>query len=248
MMIKSALSLWLLAITLSTALAQTKNAPERQQILNEVGKDFNQGAVQTFDERYEGVKGTPFLVDQWSPGKVTMRNGKVYTSVALKYDLYRDEIVVKHPYDHAVIPDKRTITQFSLSAEHTNDSSYFILVDYLPDSRKFPPNHFAQVLYGSLSDPGTSTLLAVHNRKLIKADYQGGYSANRPYDEFSEIMTSYYLIKPNGQSYRLKPTIKSIRRLLKDKKVVVNDFLANESISPDDPSDLVRLVSYYDQH
>lgn len=248
MMIKSALPLWLLAITLSAAFAQTKNAPERQQIINEVGRDFNQGAVQTFDERYEGVKGTPFLVDQWSPGKVTMRNGKVFANVELKYDLYRDEIVVKHPYDHAVIPDKRTITQFSLDAEQANDSSYFVLVDDLPNSRNFPPNHFAQVLYGSLSQPDASTLLAVHKKKLIKANFEGAYSANRRYDEFSELMTSYYLIKPNGQSYQLKPTIKSIRQSLNDKKATVNQFLANETINPENPNDLVRLIKHYDQH
>ncbi len=215
--------------------------------MNEVGRDFNQGAVQTFDERYEGVKGSPLLFEQWAPGRVTLRDGKVFASVELKYDLYRDEIVVKHPYDHAVIPDKHTIARFSLHTEPSDDSSHFVLIDYLPNYRKFPLNHFAQVLYGSLSNPATSTLLAVHNKKLIKASYEGAYSANRPYDEFSEIMTSYYLIKPDGRSYRLKPTIKSVRRTLGDKKAAISAFLDKESINPDNPDDLAQLINYYDQ-
>ncbi len=241
------LFLWLSA-ALPAAHGQQKSAPERQQIVDEVGKNFNQNAVQTFDDRYEGVKGSPLLLDQWTPGRVTLRDGKVFSSVQLKYDLYRDEIVVKHPYDHAVIPEKYTVTQFSLRSEPGEDSLYFMLVDYLPNYRKFPPNHFAQVLYGNLSDPNTSTLLAVHNKKLIKADFQGAYSADRRYDEFSETMTSYYLVKPNGRSYRFKPTLSSIRRLLGDKKAAVSDFLADNPIDPSDPDDLARLIKYYDQH
>ncbi len=245
---KDALLLLLTISGLPVAHAQTKNAPERQQIINEVGKDFNQGAVQTFDERYEGVRGTPFLSDQWTRGIVTMRDGEVFNKVELKYDLYRDELVVKHPYDHAVIPEKRTITRFSLDTKQTKDSSHFVLVDYLPNFRKFPPNHFAQVLYGSLTNPNASTLLAVHDKKLIKADYEGAFSANRPYDAFSETVTSYYLVKPNKQSYRLKPTLKSVRRLLNDKKAIINAFLTKETIDPEVPDDLVRLIRYYDQH
>lgn len=245
---KSALLLLLTIVILHSVCAQSKGAPEKQQIINEVGKNFNQGAVQTFDERYEGIQGTPFLSDQWTPGKVTMRNGKVFTKVQLKYDLYRDEIVVKHPYDHAVIPDKRTITQFSIDAQQNEDSLFFIRVDYLPNFRNFPPNRFAQVLYGSLSTPDASTLLALHTKKLIKADYQGGYNANRRYDEFSHVMTSYYLVKPNGQVYRFKPTLKTIRGLLKDKKGVIDQFLADETINPEDPRDLARLIRHYDQH
>ncbi len=208
---KSAVLLLLTTVALPTTFAQTKSAPERQQIVEEVGRNFNQNAVQTFDERYEGVKGSPLLLEQWTPGKVALRNGKVFTSVELKYDLYQDEIVVKHPYDRAVIPDKLTIDWFSMATAQGNDSLHFVRVEYLPNNRKFPPNHFAQVLYGSLSDPKKSTLLAVHTKKLIKADYQGGYSANRPYDEFGEVMTSYYLVKSNGRSYQFKPTMKSVR-------------------------------------
>ena len=240
-------SFLLLVVALPVVHGQQKSLPERQQIVNEVGKNFSQASVQTFDERYEGVKGSPLLLDQWAPGKVILRDGKVFANVELKYDLYRDELVVKHPYDGAVIPDKRTITRFSLRAEQPNDSLNFIQVDYLPNYRKFPPNHFAQVLYGNLSDPTTSTLLAVHNKKLIKANFEGAYSANRPYDEFSEIMTSYYLIKPDGRSYRLKPTLKSVRRSLSDKKAAISAFLDKESINPENPDDLAQLIEYYDQ-
>ena len=237
----------LLIVALPVVYGQQKSAPERQQIINEVGKNFSQASVQTFDERYEGIKGSPLLLDQWTPGRVVLRDGKVYANVELKYDLYRDEIVVKHPYDHAVIPDKPTIARFSMWVESSNDSSHFVLVNYLPNYRKFPPNHFAQVLYGSLTDPTTSTLLAVHNKKLIKASYEGAYSANRPYDEFSEVMTAYYLVKPDGRSYRLKPTIKSVRRTLSDKKAAVSAYLDKELINLENPDDLAQLINYYDQ-
>ncbi|MGB3852252.1 MAG: hypothetical protein WA958_19970 [Tunicatimonas sp.] len=232
---------------LLTAYAQTKSAPERQQILDGVGNNNSQAAVQTFDERYEGVRGTPFLSDQWAAGTVTLRDGKVHDKVQLKYDAYQDELVVKHPYDRAVIPDKLTITQFVLDSAQTGDSLHFVFVSYLPNNRKFPSNHFAQVLYGSFTDSQNSTLLATHTRKLIKADYEGAYSADRRYDAFGPIMTSYYLIKPNGQTERFKPTQRAVRRLFKDKKKAIDEFMTVEAINPEYPSDLVRLIEYYDQ-
>jgi hypothetical protein len=247
MMNRVLFSFLLLMIMLPATYAQVKNTPERQQILNEVGKSNNQSAVQTFDDRYEGVRGTPFLSDRWASGTVKLRNGKVHDKVQLKYDVYQDELVVKHPYDRAVIPDKLTITQFVLDSAQSGDSLHFILVRYLPNSRKFPSNHFAQVLYGSLSDSQTSALLATHTRKLIKADYQGAYSADRRYDVFGPVMTSYYLVKPNGQTDRFKPTRRAVRQLLKDKKKAIDEFMTVEAIDPENPDDLARLIEYYDQ-
>lgn len=240
-------SFLLLIIVLPTVYAQVKNTPERQQILDEVGKSNNQSAVQTFDDRYEGVRGTPFLSDRWASGTVMLRTGKVHDKVQLKYDVYQDELVVKHPYDRAVTPDKRTITRFTLDSAQTGDSLHFVFVDYLPNSRSFPTNRFAQVLYGSFTDSNTSTLLATHTKKLIKADYQGAYSADRRYDAFGPVMTSYYLIKPNGQTERFKPTKRAVRRLLKDKRKAIDEFMTVETIDPENPKDLARLIEYYDQ-
>ena len=225
-----------------TAASQSKNAIEKQQIVNAVGNEYQQGTVQTFNERYEGVRGSPFLSDRWVDGKVYMRNGHVFDELKIKYDLYRDEITVKRKDGAEVIPEKSRVQRFVLGPTSASDSVRFVRIDYLSNNRKFPPNHFAEILY-----EGQSTLLAVHHKKLIRADYRGAYHADRPYDMFGDVMTEYYFVASDGHSDKLKPNLKHITRLLKDKKDAMKQFVAKEGIDFEQPGDLVRLIRYYDQ-
>ena len=212
---------------------------EKQQIVNTVGDEYNQGVVQTFNERYEGVKGSPFLYDQWIRGRITVRNGHTFENLKVKYDLYHDEIRVKRQDGAIVIPEKSSVQWFTLDSTTTRVRR-FVRVDYLENYRKFPYNHFAEVLY-----EGKSTLLALYNKSLIRADYRGAYNANRPYDKFSEVAISYYLIAPNGKVSLLKPNVKYLRRLLKNKDEKVDELLTNGTFEK--PQDLVQLITLYDQ-
>lgn len=223
-----------------TTVAQPKNAVEKQQIVDAVGDQYNRGAVQTFNERYEGVKGTPYLFDQWTNGEVEMRSSQVFDNVRIKYNVYLDELLVKRRDGAEVVPDKSTVVQFVLNSGAA-DPRRFVRIDYLTNYRKFPYNHFAEMLY-----EGASTLLAVRRKKLIKADYRRAYHANRPYDEFGETMTTYYLITPDGQVGTLRSHRKSILRRLKDQRDAVDKFIEDQAIDFANPDDLVRLVRYYD--
>ena len=225
-----------------TAAAQGRNLAEKQQIVNTLGNPNQQGSLQTFDERYKRIRGNPFLSERRVDGKVRMRNGHVFDELQIKYDLYRDQLVVKRRDGAEVIPEKARIQEFVLTPR-AKDSLHFIRIDYLSNYRKFPTNQFAQVLY-----EGESALLAVHRKKLIKADYQGAYRDNCPYDLFGEAMATYHFIDSDGKAAKLKPSHKHITRLLKNKIKVVNRSVTEEGIDFEDSHDLVRLIRYYDQH
>ena len=55
----------------SMTYSQENTPAVQDQIVNQIGKDGYAGAVQTYDTRYEGVKGTPFLSEKWQPGSFT---------------------------------------------------------------------------------------------------------------------------------------------------------------------------------
>ena len=236
--------LFLVLFSLSEIVsAQSKSLAEKQQIVDAVGKNFNSGSVQTFDERYEGVKGSPLLSDEWADGEVHMKNGKVFDDLRIKYDLHRDEIVVKRQDGAEVIPDKNTVQSFHLDSTRTEPARHFIRIEYLPNYRKFPYNRFAEVLY-----EGKSTLLLVRHRKFIKANYRGGYHANRPYDSFGEVMLQYYWIDSQGRTRELKPNHKSVLRLFSDKRKLMRALIEDNTINLNRPLDIAKLVRYYDAH
>ena len=233
---------WILLPLSGAVIAQNKNLAEKQQIVNTIGNEATSGSVQTFNERYEGTKGSPFWSDEWTDGEVRMDNGKVFDHLRIKYDLYQDEITVKRRDGAEVIPDKNTVASFRLDATQSEDARRFVRVDYLKNYQKFPHNHFAEVLY-----EGEATLLVVRQKKLIRADYRGAYHANRPYDTFGKVMTQYYWIDPKGRAHELKSNRKSVVRLFRDKKQLVSTFMEENTIDLDNAHDLVQLVQYYDQ-
>ena len=233
----------LLLLLSGAVTAQRRNQAEKQQIMDAVGNESVTGTVQTFDERYEGVKGSPFLLEQWTPGMVFMHNGKVFDRLQVKYNLYLDEIAVKRPDGAEVVPDKNAVRSFTLDSTSTGQLRRFIRVNYLTNHHLFPPHHFVEVLY-----EGESMLLATHDKKLIRADYQKAYSAGRPYDMFGETMTKYYWIAPDGQVNVLKPGRKAVAKLFSDKKNSIDTFVKENAIDLKSRQGLVQVVRHYDQH
>ena len=69
----------LLALITSYCAAQTVTPPEgyeARENLRELGSVSGTGSVQTFDNRYEGTKGTPYVFEAWAPGEIFLKSKK----------------------------------------------------------------------------------------------------------------------------------------------------------------------------
>ncbi|MEM8565709.1 MAG: hypothetical protein AAGF85_04570, partial [Bacteroidota bacterium] len=51
------------------------------------------GVVRTFDNRYEGVKGTPYLFEHWKSGVLYLRNGSTIEFSKGNYNKFEDEFI-----------------------------------------------------------------------------------------------------------------------------------------------------------
>ncbi len=74
-------------------LAQNPAGPEPQSNLNNLATGQNQ-LVATFGGRYAGVKGHPFLSDEWTPGAINY-SGEKSRLAEMKLDLYNQSLFVK---------------------------------------------------------------------------------------------------------------------------------------------------------
>ncbi|WP_316734807.1 hypothetical protein [Pedobacter aquatilis] len=45
------------------------------------------------EKKYTDVDGSPYLIEKWSKGKVTLKNGKHYQYDSLRYDLMDDKLI-----------------------------------------------------------------------------------------------------------------------------------------------------------
>ncbi len=132
-------------------------------------------SVTAFDNRYEGVKGTPFWFDDWSMGSVLYDNTLFSKELEYRYDVIKNDLHIKFRSGEVRIPDNFHILQFSLKDKA--GKTHFFDHALVPDER---PDQFYEVLYSGKQ----TQLLKLVKKELRKADYKGAYSSDQRSDEF----------------------------------------------------------------
>ncbi|MTI31757.1 hypothetical protein, partial [Xanthovirga aplysinae] len=88
--------------------------------------------------RYENfdqtIKGSPFFVEEWLPGKVEFEDGAKYEKLKLKYDLYRGDLLYEDKTKGALVLDKNMVREFSL-IDPLKKETYVFEVISIPSKR-----------------------------------------------------------------------------------------------------------------
>jgi hypothetical protein len=229
------------------ALAQTKpnpqpNAPtgfDAQTNLNAIGGANGPGgsntAVRTFDGRYEGVKNSPYLLDEWFRADLFLVNNSKYENVLLKLNTFADEVVIKRTGSgDSIIIDKPTVDYFVIKP---NQEQVILF-------RKVQPKGEAKARYFQVLAQGDYLLLVRHSKELLRADFKGGYSAGRTYDEF--VPERQYLVALPADKTNLikvKPNDKAVLKALQDNGQWA-DYLKQQGLNLKAEADLVRFFNY----
>jgi hypothetical protein len=197
-----------------------------------------QGSVaRTWDNRYEGVRGTPYLKNVWQNAQITSVEGKVYSNVPLKYDVYSNLLAVKNSKGDSISSETAYMKEFTW----IGTGMTFVkepLLDNTTDIKNF--SRFYQQLFKG----NKTTLLKNFRKELLKADYQGGYSANRRYDELIDEVD--YFLKKGNQIEKIKLNEKNVLKFTFDKEKEVKDFLKKQKLNLKNEADVIKLLQFYE--
>lgn len=222
--------------------AQDMSNPARQQNLDHLGQDGYSGMIQTYDSRYEGVKGNPYLTEDWLKGKVELEDGRSMANIELLYNVYTDELIGRNKGKSPVVIDRGMVRSFTMGKNDNANMGNFIKADYLDYKFDDVKDHqYVQELYR-----GETALYAVNKKLLKKANYEGAYSAGEKYDEFSALQADYYFVNPEGTVYKFKPNKRSVVKAMKGKKEAISHYIEEENLDLNERDDLVELVMYYE--
>lgn len=150
--------------------------------------------IQTFDNRYEGVKGFPTFLEDHCAGAVELKKDEVYSNVLINYDAVTDNLIAKSERTKAnMIVRKDLVESFTL-----RDG----LLEY--EFIKLPVNGAPTFLL-TLSRGNTSFFCKV-SKEIKRAELGGAYNVSRdPYDEFRTVYTFYMT---EGTSFKIIPQTK----------------------------------------
>jgi hypothetical protein len=229
----------LLALITSYCAAQTLSPPEgyeARENLRELGSTDGTGSVKTFDNRYEGVKGSPYVLKDFSPGEVFLKTKNKVAVEELNYNCFENEIVYMDPATKVIrLINKFKVDLFTIQDE--NKTLTFVPIRLEADAAII----FAEVLYNK-----SSTAYKVYEKDWVKANYEGGYSADRKYDEFVDKYDLYFLKHGENALYKSKKSKKHVIAAFPEHEKEISSFIKSNNLNLKEDQSLIRLLEYYD--
>jgi len=227
-----------LLITISCT-AQNVSVPQdyqARQNLIELGSQDGTGSVMTFDMRYEGVKGSPYVFKEFKQGEVFLKTKNRITVKDLNYNCFENEIAYKDPATGVIrLMNKFQVDLFRISDE--DKTLTFVPVKLEANAETI----FAEVLYNK-----ASFVYKVYEKEWLKANYEGGYSADRKYDEFVDKYDLYFLKQGEHTLYKSKKSKKQVREAFPEHESEISSYIKSNKLDLKEDQALVKLMKYYD--
>lgn len=214
-----------LLVVLSTAIFISSNSQVSivyqkgialEQNLNVIGSlaPYASGGL-GFDNRYEGVKGSPRLSDSLLPSLLRIRGQDQYFQLRSDIDLVQNALIYRHPQTGKIYMIPSGIVEELIINKDGKDLIFRTTTGKVFD-KEIKEERFIQIL----SD-GPYQFVKMPVKVFIEADYKNAYSSDRRYDEFQN-KDRYYLSGPDNVFYQIQLTRKSVLKILPGKKKIID--------------------------
>lgn len=164
-----------------------------------------------FDNRYEGVKGTPRLLDTLMPASLRIARQAYFIRMDADLDLVQNYLIYMHPVSRKMLTvPLEAINELIISID--GKEVLFRNTLGLVFEKDLKEQKFYQVL-----KEGSYRLIKIPYKQFIAADYKNAYSADRRYDEYVP-MNKYYLKGPDSTYHQIQLSKKSVLKIYPGKK------------------------------
>jgi hypothetical protein len=222
--------LWLIT-TFSYGQGYTPTALQAETNLRALGEVAKANTIMVFNNRYEGVRGTPFLQSKWEQTEIILPKGDTITTKT-KLNLFTKDVWAILSKGDSVIVEKGIISEFTYFDSAMNQKRRFIFLSDIELA-------YYEVLY-----PGKNiTLLCRRTKELTKAQLSGSYTHGNTYDEFRDGKPKYFIRQKN----RLTPLKQKNTSVTKVLGSEAKSILEREKLDLKSETDLIKLVSEVDK-
>lgn len=235
--------LWLL-LSSAALFGQSPSTPTEtpifQQNLQELGNPNNVSTtVRTFDLRSVSLRGSPLVFSTWTPGSVTLVNGKTIDNAQFKYDVVN-----------------RVLLVLRNGKDSTQTAGYYVqAMTLMPPGGAPQPYRRLSDLKADVPEPGQTLVRVIHRgpyslvqlpvRKFHKAPPRSPYGNNIDYDEFRDESV-YYLVRPDGSAEKVKLSKKALASALGDKADAFGKIVKEQRLDVSIETDAAQALALLD--
>jgi hypothetical protein len=218
----------------TACLAQKSKAPigyNAEDNWRAWGTTRTSNAVLSFNDRYEGVKGSPFLFDDWQIAEVVLARGDT-AFTKLKLDLFAHEAWVILSTGDSLIVRPGIIKSITFTDASGNQRRFVFTI-----------NKKETGYYETLYEGDQVSLACKRRKELKKAVISGAYTTGNPYDEFFDESPRYFIIR-NHKPVLFRQRPKDVADILGAK---AKQYYDQQRINLTNEEELVRLVRAADE-
>jgi hypothetical protein len=181
-------------------------------------------------EKYSGIKGSPFLFEDWIKGSATVPNG-IYKNLELKLDSYNNTVLFKR--NDVGIEFAEPVISFILMRNPADSSTYLKFRKGLSGSSVKPDKYLQILAEGKVSVYRSDTKLMADVNQINEGIIRTFTNSTR-----------YFILK-EGQLQPIKLNKKDIFELMKDKEKELDTYTSQNNLSTKKEQDLARIIQYY---
>ncbi len=181
------------------------------------------GGTPLTGQAYMNVKGSPYLLENWEKGSVTVASGKKFENLDLKFDQVINQVIFQDA-DGNMKAFSQPIVAFTIG----KDASEHLF------KRGLDGIFYEQLVEGKV------TLWKKNHKTIIDEKPYGSASIQR-----NVLNNNTYYVGEIAQLTRIKNDRKSILELLSDKAAEVEAYMKKEKLNTKTESDLIRIFFYY---
>ncbi len=224
----------LLLLAPMAGLAQ-QSAIGNQQMTNAAGTSYapNDNVMRTFDNRFEGTIGSPYLINEWMPAEIVDKQGNRYADVLIRYNVLDDNIAVVAGEGGSIDIAREEIAEFSI---FDYVATYRFLAIPSPKGPKHP-DMFCHVLLD-----GDCQVL-VRRRKYYVPSSATTAFANQDMNEYKFHPNRYYVRRQaTGELLRVGRTNGKLFDFLGHHETELRQLSRKNQLFVTEPMHLVLLV------
>ena len=206
---------------LSSVLAQDPSAEKLEEFATKYGRITS--------PKYQGLKGSPYLVEDFIPGEIKLESGEAL-KLNLRFNVYDDEFEFESNNGIRVLKLPERVSRILLG-----DSEYIYLESYGEEDESSG--------YFKLVAGDEYRLLIKHNKIFIPSVAAGAYEPATE-AELRNHPDVFYLAVSGKHPVKLKRKKKFIIELIPAKEEEISRYIKDEKISLHKKSDLIDLIDY----
>jgi len=221
--------------TITSIYQKGISAYENLQAIANLGP-YSPGGI-GFDTRYQGVKGSPRMLDTLLTSYLKVGGREDYFELLADLDLVSNSLIYAHP-------KTKKLYEVPLDAvsEVIINKDGEEMVFRSTKGKKFEKEIKEQKFFQVLKE-GKYQFIKIPLKTFVQASYKGAYSADRRYDEFQSD-ARYYLMNSEGVFCQIQLNRKSLAKMFPDKKELIDQAFREES-NPDKEAVILSILDKF---